>query len=80
MRDYTRFLRNEKDKDIHLIWQHNNSKIAKRTPKQNEQAYHDKMNFYLNKWDKLLNKAETRAQKDICNRMINDINKMPKCF
>ena len=80
MREFTKTLKNEREKDIMAIYAHNNSKIRKRTPEQNEQAYSDKSNFYLNKWNAFLEKAETVAQKNICNEILGRIEHMPKWF
>lgn len=80
MKDYTIYLKKESDKDFTAIRQHNNNKIGKRTPEQNEQAYNDKVNFYLNKWNKLLAKAETPAQTNICNNMLRCITNAPKYY
>ena len=80
MREYTKLLKEESTKDFRALHAHNNSKIRKRTPQQNEQAYNDKVNFYLNKWNKLIEKAQTEAQKNICENMIHIAMNAPKYY
>lgn len=71
MRDYTRFLKEESKKDLVKYDQHNNAKERKRTSEQNEQCRKDKAMFYRTKWENLLSKCETPAQKDCCENMLN---------
>lgn len=80
MRSLTKELKAEYEKDVIRIYAHNNSKNAKRTPEQKKQAHDAKVNFYLNKWNALNEKAETPAQKNYCETMIDRIKHMPKYY
>ena len=80
MREFTKVLRAEREKDIKAISSHNNSKIKNRTLEQNEKAFEDRKRFYLDKWQKLREQAETVAQIDMCNDMLNRISRMAKWF
>lgn len=80
MKEFTKTLRNEYDKDFKALHSHNNSKISKRTPEQNAQAHNDKVNFLLKKWNELSGNAETTVQKTMCNRMLGIIMKAPKWY
>lgn len=80
MREFTKVLREEREKDIVGIHAHNNSKIKNRTVEQNRQAFEDKKRFYLDKWNKLSNQAETVAQNNICVDMLDRIQNMAKWF
>lgn len=75
MRAYTKHIRTQYRADILRISQANNSKRRKRTPEQIQQADQDKKNFYLSKWNSLLEDATTAAQKDYCKRIIDYIEK-----
>ncbi len=66
MKEFTRFLKDEAEKDIAKIYSNNNNKERKRSAEQNAQSLNDKSNFYKNKWTDLILKAETVAQKNIC--------------
>ena len=70
MREFTRFLKEESCKDKTAIFQHNNSKERNRTPEQNEQSRRDRRNYYRNKWNELLKKCETKAQRDCCHDVL----------
>ena len=74
MLEFTRFLREESSKDIYSIYHHNNSKAARRTSEQNEQARSDKQKHFTNKWKELLAKCTTNAQKDYCYNVLNRIH------
>lgn len=74
MKEFTRFLKEENTKDKKSIYQHNNSKKSKRTSEQNEQAVNDKRNHYKNKWNALLEKCETEAQKNYCKDILNRLH------
>lgn len=80
MREFTRQLKNERAVDLHKIHSHNNSKIASRTPEQNEKAFWDKKRCYLDKWQKLREQAETDAQINICEDMLNNIYTLERWF
>lgn len=80
MKEFTKTLRNEYDKDFKALHAHNNSKISRRTPEQNAQAHNDKVNFYLKKWNELLGNVETVTQKNICDKMLGIIKKVPKWY
>ena len=73
MKEFTRFLKEQQDKDFEAYRMHNNTKYAKRTSEQNEQALNDKRNYYKNKWENLKAQSETVAQKRICENMISNL-------
>lgn len=72
MREYTRFLKEEYNKDFYkIVNQVSNTKLRKRSQEQNKQAAMDKYNYYNNKWNGFLRKCETQAQVDYCQRTNN---------
>lgn len=71
MKTFTKYLKDEQDKDLRRFRIHNNTKEAKRTPEQNEQHKNDRVSFYNTKWSKLLNESQTPAQKRICLNMLS---------
>ena len=80
MREFTKELRKEREIDVRKINQHRNGKISRRSKEQNEQSHNDKKAFYFKKWNELLLKSETDAQKNICKEMIGRIERMTKWF
>ena len=66
MRERTRWMRNELDADLSKMRYLNNSKADKRTDEQNEQSRTARVNHYTQKWMRILNEAETAAQKHYC--------------
>lgn len=70
MRDFTRTLRNEMDKDFEKITYRNNSKFYKMSEEEQQQSINNKKAHYTNKWTGYLRECETPSQKAICNRMI----------
>ena len=74
MRTFTRTLKVNFERDIKYYNQRNNSKDSKRTAEQIAQSEKDKKDFYIKKWVAFRQEAETKAQKDICDRMIRYIN------
>ena len=74
MKDYTKFLKKKAEKDKVSIYSHNNSKMEKRTPEQNEQSRNDRFNFYNLKWSKCLIYCTTPAQKSICNDFLSRLH------
>ena len=72
MREFTKELRKEREIDVRKINQHRNGKISRRS--------NDKKAFYFKKWNELLLKSETDAQKNICKEMIGRIERMTKWF
>lgn len=74
MKEFTKTLKAEAEKDKAKIYYHNNSQRAKRTYEQNEQAKADKHNFYFKKWSDLRSKCETKAQIECCEDMLARIN------
>lgn len=73
MRDTTKVLKEEMENDISKIIYKNNSKIYKRTPEQNKQAIDSKIKYFTDKWNQLKKTAETEAQKNYCERVLNII-------
>lgn len=80
MRESTKALKKEYEQDINKLNAHNNSQIAKRTPEQNEQAFNDKKQTFLNKWTSKLAAAETDAQVAMCEDMLYRIDRMDRRF
>ena len=74
MREFTRTLKAEAEKDIAKIYYHNNSKQRKRTGEQNTQAQSDKYWFYYKKWIDLRSKCDTKAQIECCEDVLARIN------
>ena len=66
MKESTRLLKAEAEKDISRIYSHNNSKLEKRTPEQNEQSRNARVSHFEKKWTRLLESCETVAQKKCC--------------
>ena len=75
MKQYTRFLKDEMEKDLNCIYQRNNHKYSLRTPEQNAQALEDKRNHYLKKWRALAADCQTVAQKRRAATMLELIAK-----
>lgn len=74
MKTFTRTLKVNYARDIKHYNRRNNSKDSKRTSEQIAQSEKDKKDFYIKKWVSFRREAETKAQKDICDRMIRYIN------
>ena len=66
MRESTKLLKNEMNKDIWMLYAYNNSKSNKRTPEQKKQSRNDKVKFYKEKWEHKFRHAETNAQRKYC--------------
>ena len=73
MLDFTREIKKEYLKDVYRYDFTNNTQKRTKTYEQNLQACMDRRHFYINKWNKLLEQASTKAQKDYCNSMINHL-------
>lgn len=76
MRESTKILKAEMEKDIKKIQEKNNSKIKKRTNEQNRQVIEDKVKYYTDKWNELSKEAETETQKEYCKRVLEAIPKI----
>lgn len=74
MKTFTRFLRANYANDFKRCKQRNNSKDGERTSEQIAQSEKDKKEHYLKKWESFRENAETKAQKEICDRMLKRIN------
>ena len=70
MKEFTRILKAEAEKDKGAILNRNNSKTEKRRQRQIEQSRKDKFNYYNRKWSEYAEQAETDAQKEICKDML----------
>lgn len=75
MREYTKQIKKEAEKDIGKISQRNNSKWEKMNESQQQAHIADKKRSFTSKWEALQKEAETVAQKRICNRMLAAIEK-----
>ena len=73
MKEFTKYLKNEMDKDIKRITRRNHTKDNNRTQEQIEQSNNDKYNYYVDKWNGFVldRKCETKTQYDICATMID---------
>lgn len=80
MQEFTKVLKVERNADVVALKQHNNSKLAKMTQEQKEQAYRDKQRAFYQKWNSFSQMAETPAQKNICKEMLQRVENMPKFF
>ena len=74
MKEFTRVLKTEAEKDISKIYYQNNNKRYNRNTEQNEQAKADKYWFYYKKWADLRSKCETKSQIECCEDMLARIN------
>ena len=75
MKKYTKYLKNISRTDFTRITQHNNSKWDKMTDADKIKHIQDKKAFYIRKYTDLLSDATTAAQKRICLKMIENVNK-----
>ena len=75
MKTYTKYLKNISHTDFTRITQHNNSKWDKMTDADKIKHIQDKKAFYIRKYTDLLSDATTAAQKRICLKMIENVNK-----
>lgn len=70
MKESTRILKAEAEKDINRIYYCNNSKLERMSSEQIEQHRRDKYNHYLTKWNDLLKSCETVAQRNYCKNVL----------
>ena len=74
MKAYTKYIKEQFKADRKRVSCGNNSKTEQRTLEQNIQAHRDKKNFYIRKWNNLLEDSTTPTQKDYCKRIVLSVD------
>ena len=64
MKEFTKYLKNEAEKDTKKLRVTNNTKDRERTSEQKYQSKCDRFNYYWKKWDSLYYKCETKTQEN----------------
>ena len=81
MKEFTKYLKNEAEKDTKKLRTSNNTKDSKRTSYQKYQSKCDRFNYFWKKWDTLYYKCETKTQeKIVCQVLQECINMMERGF
>ena len=81
MKEFTKYLKNEAEKDIKKIRVTNNTKDRERTSEQKYQSKCDRFNYFWKKWDTLYYKCETKTQeKIVCQVLQECVNMMEGGF
>ena len=77
MKEFTKILKNEAEKDTKKLRTSNNIKDSKRTSDQKYQSKCDRFHYFWKKWDTLYYKCETKTQeKIVCQVLQECINMM----
>ena len=78
MKEFTKYLKNEAEKDTKKLRTTNNTKDSKRTSEQKYQSKCDRFKHYWIKWDTLYYKCETKTQEKIVCQVLEECVNMMK--